>query len=100
MKNGKFVRVEYFIAQRNDPPKLVKGYAFETPDWSEFHACIRFDACEVWSNKRWIFDHYESGLALRQAGEPKYKDEAPAMLKRFLDGKGREKVLTAINKYK
>lgn len=71
----------------------VAGFAFETPGWPEFHACVRFG--NRWNDglfDDWIIDHYETGLAISPAGYFKNKEEAPAALAALLDKVGRERV--------
>ena len=99
----RFVKRAYLIDQTggglwSGTAKLVEGFAFETPGWPEFHACVRFDRRDTWCEKNWILDHYESGCSLPYLGL-KSKEEAPAALAKLLESKGREKVAAALAKY-
>lgn len=97
----KFIKLRYLISQNNlgpRPPKTVTGYAFETPGWAQFHACVRFDKRDTWFEKGWIVDHYESGFTVSQI-EIKTRSQAPQALARFLNGKGLEKVSAVIGPY-
>jgi hypothetical protein len=96
----KFKKISYLIDQSggffDHTPKRVTGYAFETPGWPEFHACVRYDRRNTWSAKAWILDHFESGLALSGVGTIKNRDAAPEALAAFLSLKGEFKVRAAI----
>lgn len=92
-------KITYLIDQSNKgqtpfPPRLVEGYAFQIPDWPEFHACVR------WCGERgkWIVDHYETGyyVTLRRFNE---KEHAPILLRAKLRKIGRKKVHKALKKH-
>lgn len=88
-----FVPLKYRIATGTGPQE-VEGYAFETPGWPEWHACVRQGSRygdSIFSD--WIVDHYETGLGLSVLGTLKRKEDAPAAMAQFLNGKGRETVL-------
>lgn len=94
-----FVEIEYLVNLENATPKLVKGFAFEIPEWPEFHCCVR------WGNRGgadlfddWIIDHYESGRAIRAAGRCMNKEDAPAAMRHLLEGMKREEVHEALRR--
>ena len=87
-----FKPIAYMIDLR-DGPRQVNGYAFETPGWPEWHACVRYgnrygDDCF----HDWIVDHYETGLALSGAGVLKRPEDAPKAMAKLLEEKGRDAV--------
>jgi hypothetical protein len=80
--------------------RAVQGFAFETPGWPEFHACIRHDRRSPWDAfDDWILDHYESGLAIAINARIERKEDAPAMVAAYLATLGREKVRKALEPY-
>lgn len=101
-QNG-FIRMEYVIDQNgysgsiNYPPRKVVGWAFETPGWPQFHACVRFDRDQPWLEDKWIVDHFETGLYV---GEVKLtcKEAAPKALAKRLNKIGRRKVLRTLRR--
>lgn len=98
-QNG-FVRMDYFVDQSNAtppmPPLRVRGWAFATPGWPEFHACISFRPQYSWSTfNEWIVEHYETGYMV-SAVKVSDKEEAPGALAKYLTNYGREKVLTRL----
>jgi hypothetical protein len=44
-------------------------------------------------------DHYESGFAVARGLTLKTKDDAPTLLRKYLERKGRRKVLAGIKKF-
>jgi len=102
---ARLVPITYFIDQTGGgvwparEPLKVKGFAFETPGWPKFHACVRFDRRPEWEHKKaWIMDHYESGLGLSGAGKVKRKEDAPNAVAKLLTMKGRREVAAALRK--
>jgi hypothetical protein len=94
-QNG-FVRIEYLIDQGcggldQGASMKVEGFAFETPGWPEFHACVRRGRRWNWYEEEWIVDHYESGYYV-SVGKLANKEDAPMALAAKLKEKGREKV--------
>lgn len=94
----RFIRIRYLIHQSVTGSRPVVGYAFETPGWPWFHACVRFDRRDTWSRKRWIIDHFESGLAL-YACELKSRKDAPQAVAKLLHEMGAEKVAKSLEPY-
>jgi hypothetical protein len=87
-----FVPITYRIALK-DECKMVHGWAFETPGWPEWHACVRWGnryADELFND--WVIDHYETGLAISAAGHLDSREEAPAKMAALLELKGRDVV--------
>lgn len=98
--NNGFVRLSYLIdqsgwAHSDKTPKRVDGYAFETPGWPDFHACVRWDRYWPWSDDLWIIDHYESGRCINRVAITD-KEEAPAAVAKLLSEMGAERVSAAI----
>lgn len=93
-------RIQYWIYWSTAPQqrRLVTGYAFKTPRWPTFHACVRQG--DQWTEIKdgWTIDHFETGLSLSNAGRPKRKEEAPRMLARFLDVIGAERVAKGLER--
>lgn len=82
--------ITYLIDAGLYAPRKVDGFAFEIDGWTEFHCCVRF------GNRygddfmaRWVIDHYETGLAISDAGVLNRKEDAAAAMKKFLDSKGK-----------
>jgi hypothetical protein len=79
----------------------VSGFAFEIPGWPEFHCCVR------WGNRMheeslfndWLIDHYESGLAVMEAGRLERKEDAPETMRKLLDSKGKDRIHKVLRAY-
>lgn len=98
----KFVRIKYLIDWKQsgkNSPYPVEGYAFETPSWPHFHACVR-RGCRFTSDlfDDWIVDHYETGMAISLPGL-RNRSDAPDALAKRLDEIGVEKVTAALRRY-
>ena len=94
-KGALFVPITYVIEYRweGQTTRTVKGFAFEIPDWPEFHACVRWDRRNPWDTfDDWIVDHFESGLAISDAGKLTAKEDAPYVVRNVLEKYGRRKV--------
>lgn len=96
----KFIRMAYLMHMGKDAPRPVVGYAFETPGWPAWHACVR------WGNRygdkirpQWVIDHYETGLALSRCGHLKRKQDAPEAMRKVLEEVGREAVLKCLKEH-
>lgn len=101
MNEDKFVPIMYRINALSTGNLFdVVGFAFQTPGWPEFHACVRRgnrrDA-SIQDDDGWIVDHYETGLAISPAGEFSCKEDAPAALAAHLDSVGRERVTEVLH---
>lgn len=98
----KFVKLKYLIDWKQNgqhAPFTVEGYAFETPGWPQFHACVRRGhrfVTDLFDD--WIVDHYETGMAISLPGL-RNRADAPAALAKRLDEIGVEKVTAALRKY-
>lgn len=93
--------IDWSISQPGESSLPVEGFAFETPEWPEFHACVRrVTVGHVSELYAWVADHFESGLRVKQVTGLRCKEDAPAALKKELDRIGRKKVLKCIGRYK
>lgn len=93
-----FKPIKYLIDWRPGT-KLVEGFAFETPGWPEFHACVRYgnrSGDSLFDD--WIIDQFETGLAVSEAGRLKCKEDAPAALAKVLRKVGKKGVREALRK--
>ena len=94
-----FRAITYRIEFKGIGIQAVEGYAFETPGWPEFRACVRWG--NRWGdeiNPSWIVDHYDTGLRI-SLGRMTHRKEAPAALCRRLDEIGREQVHRVLRRY-
>lgn len=97
----RFVRIKYKLSHKDGTPE-VEGFAFETPGWPEFRACVRWgsrygvDDDDIFNN--WIVDHYDTGLAV-SLDRLSHREDAPAALAKRLEEVGREKVLAALQRH-
>lgn len=92
--------IDWSIVSTGEGSMQVEGFAFETPGWPEFHACVRrvmFGRCSELSE--WVVDHFESGLRVRQVIGLRNRDEAPMALKKVLDRIGKKRVREVIGRY-
>lgn len=100
-----FVKIEYRIDQSRGAGtgenRLVRGFAFQAAGWPEFHACVRRGGRYQtdWDGCPWIVDHFETGLALSEAGGHETKEAAAKALADLLNKKGKKKVYAALRKW-
>lgn len=103
MTDRAFKRIVYRIDQSagrgTGEFKEVVGYAFETPNWPEFHACVRQGARLDSYVDGWIVDHFESGLAISEVGTLGSITDAPEEIAALLNKMGRKRVRKAIARY-
>lgn len=95
LKGRVFVPIKYLADCRIDGasvPRKVSGWAFQIPGWPEFHACVRFGnrfdpygLCD-----HWLIDHYETGMSIIEAGNLARKEDAPEVMRKLLDAKGKD----------
>lgn len=96
LKECAFVPIKYRIWLHTHSVE-VNGYAFETPGWPEWHACVRLG--NRWGDALfddWIVDHYETGFALSGVGVLQRREDAPAAMAKLLNEKGRKLVRTKL----
>lgn len=99
-----FMQITYKIARHDGSVwREVTGFAFETPGWPDFHACVRLGN-RMKSNDdslfdNWIIDHYETGFAISLAGSFEEQEAAPPALQRLLNEIGRERVEEVLRTY-
>jgi hypothetical protein len=78
----------------------VSGFAFETPGWPWFHACVRYGNRYGDSLfEDWVIDHYETGLAITLPKCLECKEDAPDALRRYLNTLGKKHVRKVLGKY-
>ena len=101
--DSRFVRIRYRIHWNGgkEDAREVEGFAFETPGFPEFRACVRMGN-RLWNEEspfdRWLLDHFDTGLAVSidaDIGGPK---DAPALLAAHLKKVGRKNVRKALRK--
>jgi hypothetical protein len=98
----KFVPITYKIHWTEKgvlAPREVQGFAFRIPGWPEFRCCVRFGdrfGDDLFAD--WIIDHYDTGLAISEAGRLKRMEAAPRKMKKVLDAIGKERVHKALLK--
>jgi hypothetical protein len=99
----RFVKISYridWVTRDESTPIEVSGYAFETPGFPEFRACVRYGSrFHDGLFDDWIIDHYDTGLAVSLHEPLKRREDAPALLAKRLSEVGRDKVLKALMKY-
>lgn len=101
-EKANFVPVKYLIDWSTMIARdsmAVEGFAFETPGWPEFHACVRYNHCGSVFDMGWVVDHFESGLRVVQVKTLHRMEDAPAALQKVLDNFGRKRVTKAIGRY-
>lgn len=92
---SKFIHIKYRICWTDNgvfAPREVDGFAFEIPGWPEFHCCVRWGN-RLWENSvfnDWLIDQYETGRAISEAGYPQCKEDAPEIMRKLLDSKGKD----------
>lgn len=98
-----FKPISYMVEWKTDGnpsgSKRVDGFAFETPGWPEFHACVRYgNRGDSHLFGDWIIDHYESGLGISGCGRLTCKEDAPEVLARMLNKFGAKRVRKALRR--